>query len=260
MFPEEQVRNEVVIMRYLHDATSIPVPFILHCGSKKESPLELGPFITMEYVEHDTNMYDLLNIPNYPPEKRGRLNPDINEDTLQALYGELAGILLQLSKVDFPRIGSLSRVDDFTWEVASLPLSMNSNELVRPGSLPQSELPSYETIFTSASSYFEALAELHIANLIHQRNDVIESADDRRRKFIGRYLFRKLAREGKLTKRWVAFDTGLFKIWCDDFRPTNVLVNNDSKVTVVVDWEFTYAPPWWLLIETPEYWPQGLED
>ncbi|KAJ5935854.1 hypothetical protein N7454_005152 [Penicillium verhagenii] len=36
----------------------------------------------------------------------------------------------------------------------------------------------------------------------------------------------------------------------------------------VVDWEFTYAapaefsfaPPWWLLIEKPEYWTEGLED
>ncbi|CDM27631.1 unnamed protein product [Penicillium roqueforti FM164] len=36
----------------------------------------------------------------------------------------------------------------------------------------------------------------------------------------------------------------------------------------VVDWEFTYAaptefsyaPPWWLLIEKPEDWPKGLDD
>jgi hypothetical protein len=36
----------------------------------------------------------------------------------------------------------------------------------------------------------------------------------------------------------------------------------------VVDWEFTYeappelsyAPPWWLLIEKPEYWPNGIGD
>lgn len=35
-----------------------------------------------------------------------------------------------------------------------------------------------------------------------------------------------------------------------------------------VDWEFTYAapaefsyvPPWWLLIESPEFWPNGIED
>lgn len=152
--------------------------------------------------------------------------------------------------------------------MTSRPLSINSNELIRLGSLPQSKLPSYETTFTSTSSYFEVLSEIHIAHLTHQRNDVIESADDCRRKFVGRHLFRKLARERKLTKRWVAFDKGPFKIWCDDFRPGNILINNDLKIKSVVDWaftytapiEFSYAPPWWLIIERLEYWPQGLED
>lgn len=57
-------------------------------------------------------------------------------------------------------------------------------------------------------------------------------------------------------------------MWCDDFRPANVLLNEGLKVAGIVDWEFTYAapvefsyaPPWWLLIEKPEYWPGGLED
>ncbi|KAJ5780265.1 hypothetical protein N7457_005425 [Penicillium paradoxum] len=268
MFPEEKLRSEVAIMRYIHDETPVPVPFVLHCGPKKDSPLELGPFIIMEYIEHNSNMYDLLNIPNCPGKERGRLNPSIDENLLQTLYGELATVLLQLSQPSFSQIGSFSQVDDFTWEVSSRPLSIYANELVRLGSLPQSKLPSQKTTFISASSYFEALAETHIAHLTFQRNDSIESADDCRRKFVGRHLFRKLARERKLTKRWSEFDQGPFKIWCDDFRPANVLVTKDLKIAGVVDWEFTYAapvefsyaPPWWLLIERPEYWSKGLED
>lgn len=39
------------------------------------------------------------------------------------------------------------------------------------------------------------------------------------------------------------------------------------QIVGVVDWEFTYAapaefsyaPPWWLLLEQPEYWPGGIE-
>ncbi|KAJ6148706.1 hypothetical protein N7497_010688 [Penicillium chrysogenum] len=268
MFPEEKLRKEVAIMRYIRDKTSIPVPLVLHWGPKEDSPLEIGPFIIMEYMGHDTSMYDLLNFPECPVEERGRLNPNIHEHILKTLYGELAGVLLQLSKPSFSRIGSPSQVDDLTWEVKSRPLSIDSNELVRVGSLPQSKLPSPETTFTTASSYLEALAEIHIAHLTHQRNDAIESVDDCRRKFVARHLFRKLARERKLTQRWIAFDKGPFKIWCDDLRPTNVLLNKDLKITGVVDWEFTYtapieftyAPPWWLLIERPEYWPQGLDD
>ena len=268
MFPEEKLRYEVATMRYIHDQTSIPVPFVFHWGPRESCALELAPFLIMEYIEHDSNMYDRLNIPGCPHDERGRLNPNIDEDHLEALYSELASVLLQLSKPSFSRIGCLTQVDDFTWDVANRPLSINSNELIRLGSLPQSNLPSPKTTFDSTASYFEALAELHIAHLKNQRNDAIESADDCRRKFIARHLFRKLARERKLSKRWEAFDKGPFKIWCDDFRPANVLVNSDSKIVGIVDWEFTYAapiefmyaPPWWLLLEKPEYWPYGLDD
>ncbi|KAL5338014.1 kinase-like domain-containing protein [Aspergillus crustosus] len=241
MFPEEKVRNEVATMRYIYDLTSIPVPFVHHWGTKKESPLELGSFIIIDYIDHDTNMYDALNTPECPKEDRGTLDPDISEAKLEALYKEVASILLQLSRPSLPRIGSLDQVDDFTWKVTHRPLSM----------------PKYS-----------ALAELHITHLIDQRNDAVDSAEDCRRKLVARYLFRKLAREHRLTKQWAAFNKGPFKLWCDDFRPGNILLNKELKITAVVDWEFTYAapvefsfaPPWWLLIEKPEYWPQGLDD
>ncbi|KAJ5104785.1 hypothetical protein NUU61_002132 [Penicillium alfredii] len=242
MFPEEKLQCEVAIMRYISDQTSIPVPFIYHWGSKESCPLEFGPFIIMEYIEHDSSMYDLLNTLGCPDDARGRLNPDIDEDNLGALYRELASVLLELSKPSFSQIGFLGQIDDFTWEVTSRPPS-GVNELIRVGSLPQSSLPSYETIFDSMSSYFEFLAELHIAHRKNQRNDAIESADDCRRKFVARHLFRKLAHERKLTERWEPFDKGSFKIWCDDFRPANVLVNDAKKIVGIMDLEFTYAAP-----------------
>ncbi|KAG2411759.1 hypothetical protein HFD88_009315 [Aspergillus terreus] len=250
MFPEEKVRNEVAIMRYIHDQTSIPTPFVLHWGTKKESPLELAPFIMMEYVNHSTNMYDVLNTPECPRSDRGILDPNIDEHKLESLYGELANILLQLFKPSFPRIGALSQPDDFTWEVAYRPLSMPINELIRLGSLPQSELPSPAATFETSSSYYEALAELHIAHLANQRNDAVDSADDCRRKFTARCLFRKLARDRKLTKRWASLDKGPFKLcWnCG----LGVHIRRSGGVFL--------CAAWWLLIEKPEYWPGGLED
>ncbi|KAI2795233.1 hypothetical protein POX_a01838 [Penicillium oxalicum] len=264
-FPEEKVVNEVAIMRFLIDKTSIPIPFIYQSGTKKESPLELSPFIIMDYIEHETKMYEALNTPGCPIDERGILNPAIDQERLETLYRQLAGILLQLSVPSLPRIGSLRQIDDFTWEVARRPLSMNMNELVRLGTLPQSKLPGLHTTFTTSSSYFEALADLNIEHLVHQRNDSVESADDCRRKFVARGLFRKLARDKRLTDPLL--EEGPFKIWCDDLRPADVLLHSDLKIAGVVDWEFTYAapaefsyaPPWWLLIEKPEYWPKGLE-
>ncbi|KAJ9296157.1 hypothetical protein DTO271G3_5298 [Paecilomyces variotii] len=263
-FPEEKVANEVAVMRFLADQTSIPIPFVLHSGTKKESPLELGPFIMMDYVAHETKMYDALITPGCPTEERGILDPNIDEDKLEMLYGQLSDILLQLSTPSLSRIGSLSQIDDFTWEVSCRPLSMNMNELVRLGDLPRSKLPS--TIFDTTSSYLEALANLNIEHLIHQRNDAVESADDCRRKFVARQLFRKLARDKRLTDP--SLEKGPFKLWCDDLRPANILLNESMQIVSVVDWEFTYAapaefsyaPPWWLLIEKPEFWPKGIED
>ena len=265
-FPEEKVENEVAVMRFLTDQTSIPVPFVLHSGSKKESPLELSLFIIMEYIEHEMKMYDPLNIPGCPVDERGKLDPDINEDKLEMLYGQLTGVLLQLSRLSLPRIGSLSQINDFTWEVTRRPLSMNWNELIGVGDLPRSKLPDTNATFNTASSYLEALADLNIEHLTHQWNDAVGSAEDCRRKFVAQQLFHKLVREKQLTNPLL--NKGPFKMWCDDLRPANVLVNENMQIAGVVDWEFmyaapvefSYAPPWWLLIEKPEYWQKGLED
>ena len=175
----------------------------------------------------------------------------------------MADILIQLSRLSLPRIGSLAQIDDFTWEANHRPLTIGMNELVRLGTLPRSGLPT--TTYETASAYFNALAELHLEHLTHQRNDAVDSANDCRRKFVARQLFLKLAREGRLNTS--LDDHGPFRIWCDDLRPSNILVNENNQIVGVIDWEFTYAapveyshaPPWLLLLEQPEYWPDGIE-
>ncbi|KAJ5707838.1 hypothetical protein N7488_007639 [Penicillium malachiteum] len=242
MFPEEKLQNEVATVRFIGDQSTIPVPMILHWGGKKRA--------------------------QRPLDERVSLNPEISEPDLETLYRGMANVILSMSKLSKPKIRSLCQIDDFTWEVARRPLSINMNELVRLGTLPQSKLPA--TTFDTASSYFEALAELHISHLISQKNDAIDSADDCRRKFVARFLFRKLVRDEALKAQWIhsESDHGPFPIWCDDFRPANVLVDTDLNITGVVDWEFTYtapveftyAPPWWLILEKPEYWRAGYDD
>ncbi|PYI23055.1 hypothetical protein BO99DRAFT_399416 [Aspergillus violaceofuscus CBS 115571] len=181
LFPEEKVIHEVSVMRFLTDQTTIPVPFILHSGTKQESPLALSPFILMEYLEHETKLYDALNTPGLPREQRGVLDPDITQEKLERLYAPMADVLLQLSLPALPRIGSLSQRDDFTWEVTRRPLSMNMNELVRLGCLPRSQLPSIDTNFPTASAYVQSLADVNLDRLLHQRNDAIGSSRTLRR-------------------------------------------------------------------------------
>ncbi|KAJ5972672.1 uncharacterized protein N7479_002590 [Penicillium vulpinum] len=278
MFPEEKVRNEVSVMQSLLDKTSdkipIPVPSIFRWTEAKESHSKLGPFIIMNYIPHEGSMGDLLEKPGRQVGERSVLNPELKPIRLEVLYGKLASIVLSLSTLSFGRIGSLDKNDNSTWEVLHRPLSYSMNEIVQLGTLPRSKLP--PTTYDKASSYFEALAELHISHLISQRNeaDVLAYiptdvlADDFRRKFVARFLFRTLIRDQEQRKQWILYDDGPFPVWCDDFRPENVLVDEAESITGVVDWEFTYTapaefsytPPWWLLLQKPEDWPNGLDD
>lgn len=264
MFPEEKVRNEVATMRFIQDRTAIPVPFILHWGTREESPLKIGPFIIMEYVDHEMNMTAALNTPGFTTHMRPVLDPNIDGARLEKLYRQFASILLQISQLEFPLIGALAETDEWQWEVTQRPLSLPMNELVRTGTLPRSKLPS--STFETSSNYLDSLAQLHIDHLAHQRNDAVESKADCQRKYTARKLFQKLASERKLISN--EYNHGPFKLWCDDLRPSNILLNANLDIVAVIDWEFsyaapnefTYASPWWLLIEQPEYWDSGLED
>jgi hypothetical protein len=264
MFPEEKIRNEVATMRYIQDHSAIPVPFVLHWGTREESPLEIGPFIIMEYVNHAMSMTAALNTPGLTPDIPPILDPNIDEAKLELLYRQVANILLQLSKLEHPLIGALEETGEWQWEVTRRPLSMPMNELVRTGTLPRAKLP--VSTFSTTADYLKCLAELHVDHLTHQRNDAIESKADCQRKYTARKLFQKLAGEKKLVSD--VYDKGPFKFWCDDLRPSNILLDENLQIVAVIDWEFSYAapseftfaPPWWLLIEQPEYWDKGLDD
>jgi hypothetical protein len=273
MFPEEKVHNEVRVMQFILEQTQgshkipIPVPSISRWGQKKESPAKVGPFIIMEYIEHKQSICRLLENPESDSTVRPALNLNLNMVRLGDLYRKLAKIVLSLSILTLSKIGSVGLVpENKTWKVLNRPLSYSMNEVVQLGTVPRSKIPN--STYSEASSYFDALAELQLSHLISQRNDSIDSEDDCRRKFVARLLFRRLIRDQKLREKWLHHETGPFPIWCDDFRPENVLVDEAENIVGVVDWEFTYtapvefshAPPWWLLLEKPEYWPKGLDN
>ncbi|PGH12374.1 hypothetical protein AJ79_04322 [Helicocarpus griseus UAMH5409] len=221
----------------------------------------------MEYVNHKSDLVDVLTTPGLVVKDRPILNPDISEECLRAAYTQMAKVLLQLNMHSFEKIGCISKVaddDDFDdrWEVKHRPLTLNMNELVQLGGVSPSHLPTGP--FTTSSSYYLTLAEMHMIHLSSQR-----SAEDCKRKYIARCLFHKLARDGRFcTNHSNANGQRPFKLFCDNFRPAIVLVDGDVRLSGVVDWEFTYAAPpefsrsspFWLIIEHPEYWNQALDD
>ncbi|RFU25426.1 hypothetical protein B7463_g10914, partial [Scytalidium lignicola] len=85
-FPEEKIRREVAMMRYVADFTAIPVPFVLRYGMLDEGPAGMGPFILMEYIRHARSMSEVLNTPSLKQEDRPILDPYISETTLKFAY------------------------------------------------------------------------------------------------------------------------------------------------------------------------------
>lgn len=253
-------------IRHVAAHTTIPVPHIYHYGTAAENPTGLGPFIIMDYIDHHQNMSRALLDPERAIDERPVLDPDISQDKLELLYGQMANILLQLSTLRFPRIGSLvEESGENSVRVGGRPLTANMNDIVVHTNTPADILPSQ--IYASTHEWYSALGDLHMAQLAFQHNDAVEDEDDARDKYVARQLFRNLAAERRLVPELSKTD-GEFRLFSEDFRPANVLLNEDLRVVGVIDWEFAYAapaqcsfdPPWWLLLEEPEYWTGGYRE
>ncbi|PLB47590.1 hypothetical protein P170DRAFT_496393 [Aspergillus steynii IBT 23096] len=236
---------------------SIPVPEVLGSGI-----CWAGPYIVMSFLE-GMPLSQLLADPS--TEGRPVLNPQIRDRSLKQAYGEIAVLILELSKCEFEAVGALEE-NEGRFSITRRPLTFNMNELMASANLPEEAFPSHT--FRSAADYFEALAMQHFSHPRLQQRDAVSSEEDCRKKFTARCLFLDI------TKRLCTENSqGPFRLYCDDFRPSNILIHLDTasralRVSGAIDWEFTYAAPaeftyvapWWLLLQSPEDWEGGLNE
>lgn len=288
-FPGEKTLYEAATSEYLRLNTRVPVPQVLHYDQKSD----IGPMLIIRYVENRGDMTDPLAVQGRDPDLTPALNPDLSEGKLKSLWAKLARVLLELATPNFPRIGSLLEVDGL-FQVAGRPLTQNMSNMTQLAHVPPAIFPAEDKTFATADEWYLELSNMHLAQLLFQHNDLISSEDDCRNKYVARQLFRRLAKQCRLSTfgftqdNWSAAvanqvirpripapdGSAAFCPWCDDFRPTNVLIGDpgpdgEAEVAAVIDWEFTYAapaqfvldPPWWLLFETPEMWrPSGVDE
>ena len=249
----EKVEDEVAIMKYLAENTSIPVPKVLGSGK-----CAAGPYIVMELL--DGNL--LTRYLKDPLRRMATLNLQISECALKKAYHGMADILLELVKPDLPFIGALRQDRAGDWIVSKRPLTFNMNRIAQFSNIPSKVFARQR--FTDAADYFEELAMQHLYHLEFQRNDAVADEADCRKKYVARCLFRRISKQISPDKH----RHGPFKLFCDDFRADNILVDAlKLDITGAVDWEFTYAAPveftyaapWWLLLERPEDWELDLE-
>jgi len=127
---DRKVRREVAAMQFIKAETKIPAPSVLAWGMSKDNPLGLGAFIIMDFIEGEPLGKVLEVLPE--PESGQTLREDISDKDLDIIYRQIANILLELSEHDFPRIGSLSRLNNNTC-IDSSPLTLKMNETERHG-------------------------------------------------------------------------------------------------------------------------------
>ncbi|TVY57698.1 hypothetical protein LSUE1_G010245 [Lachnellula suecica] len=286
-FPGEKTLREAAIASFIAQNTRVPAPRVLFHGLSSPDS-EVGPFIIIQHVENRGSMSHALAMPNEKdPSEAHMLNPDVSEDVLESFYGKVAVHLLQLFEPSFARIGSLAQTGEKAFSVAGRPITQNMNNMLQLANIPRATLPPKDRTYGTADEWYIALAEMHIAQLVFQHNDLVTTADDCRNKYVARQLFRKLAKQGRLSTfgfvedDWSAQSksqastlspapsgSSSFRLWCDDLRPSNILLNEADDIVAVIDWEFAYIaptqfsldPPWWLLLNVPEMWHTNIED
>ncbi|KAJ9130148.1 Phosphotransferase [Pleurostoma richardsiae] len=285
-FPYEKTLREAATANFIAQNTRIPVPRVLFYGSSSMDS-ELGPYTIIPYVENRRSLSHALAMPNEDATQAHMLDPDISEEVLEDFYGKVAVYLLQLFKLSFPRIGSLAQTGENTFSVVGRPITQNMNSMLQLANIPHVTLPPKDRTYRTADEWYLALAEMHIAQLVFQHNDLVATADDCRNKYVARQLFRRLAKQGRLSSFGFAEDdwsaqsksqtsmlcpapssTTSFRLWCDDFRAGNILLDETDEIAAFIDWEFTYIaptqfaldPPWWLLLNAPEAWYSRIDD
>lgn len=252
---KEKINDEVAVMAYIAQATSIPIPAVRGNGVSGS-----GPYIVIDFVSGNL-LSDHLQAPLRDNREPAILDPGISEHKLRAAYRQMAYIILKLHRCQFSHIGSLVSDDRGGWSIGTRPFTHNINELLTYANFPPSAMP--QGTFSTATEYFLSLSEIHMQHLKTQRNNAVYNEADCRRKYVARCLFRRIARNFS-----TSYNNGPFSLFCDDLRPSNVIVDTNLDIKAVIDWEFCYAAPaefthcspWWLLLANPDDWPGGLND
>ncbi|KAF2466568.1 uncharacterized protein BDR25DRAFT_236738 [Lindgomyces ingoldianus] len=252
---DEKVTNEVQVMEYLAQNTTIPLPRVHSWGLTAESLKQLGPFIIMDSVD-GMLLSTLLKRQSENGEEVILLNQDFDNTALDKIYYQIADGMLQLSQLTtFTHIGAISkRHGSNIWSVIRRPLTYNMNELMTVAGYPANKFPTAP--FDRASDYFRSVANEHLNHLRTQRN-LADDAGIVQKRFVARYQF------AQLIPKYCVDDAGPFIPFCNDMRPSNMLIDPDTlRITAVLYFEFTntmpaqftYDPPWWLLLSGPEWW------
>ncbi|EEH09710.1 phosphotransferase enzyme family protein [Histoplasma capsulatum G186AR] len=252
-YADEKVAMEVTALSLIHDRTTIPVPRIQAWGNAASNPLDLGPFIIMDFID-GVSLSDILN--DTDAERPTRLmREDINDSDIEIIYRQLANYLLQLFKLDFDQIGSLPWPGVKTQSATpARPLTFKAHSILQNGGV--NTFGDRRQGFTTTAEYFQYVVEQDWEQLVQQPNSTV-GLYDAKNKYVAFKVLKALISDLVNTK----YDRCKFKLICDDLGLANLIVQSREDLTVVgvVDLEWSYigpaqlfgSAPWWLLQDRP---------
>ncbi|KAK9622303.1 hypothetical protein V6Z98_006977 [Aspergillus fumigatus] len=213
------LRAEIDAMELVRARTDIPVPRVFGFELDDANPVRAA-FILMDFLPGSSAMdaeggYDA---------HRGEIPPRRKAFFLE----QIAKIQVQLSSIRLPKIGSIVRRDDNSFDVGPLP------KLGGP--------------FSTATEFFNAWAK-------HAKFPL--SDDDIKKLVNGGPIDSILSsinafpdRLREVACRVSANNSGPFPLYHPDFYHSNVIVDESFKVLGVIDWEGACTVPW-ELVEPP---------
>lgn len=131
---DEKVEIEVATMELIRQQTTIPIPDVKAWGLAADNPLGTGPYIIMNFVEGVSVSKILQN-----PDAR-IMREDVSEKVLEVILRQTINFLLQIRKLDFSRIGSLTSgstaaEDGFAASIHARPLTQKAHEFLLQGGI-----------------------------------------------------------------------------------------------------------------------------
>ncbi|CAF3472683.1 unnamed protein product [Fusarium graminearum] len=202
VFPVEKTLAEAATVAYVDQRTHLRAPRVFHHGVDSD----IGPFMIIEDLGSRRGMGQALEAPRENLNNPAVLQPDISKAKLNSLYVEMARCVLQSAQPRFPRIGDLAEVTPGSYSISGRPMTLNMNNMVqlqtfRNRYFRSKERPRFSSSSITTWCHLKTIAETNTSL------DMVSSEDDCRNKYVARQLFRRLAKQGRLSSFGFAEDS-----------------------------------------------------
>ncbi|KAI0735916.1 kinase-like domain-containing protein [Earliella scabrosa] len=200
------MRLDMVGIQYIIENTSLPIPRVHAYDCGLDNILQ-HPYIVMDYVR-GTRLVDVWNEPSWWTGDRSK----------ERLLTSIARYMVELSKLEFDKIGCLDRADDGSYHIVPFPSPFPHDPDFTPP-------PTGFGPFTTTHAYLLALLDARVQGRVRAG---------------GTYGLLRLFLGALPDAR---FDSAPFTLVPPDFDSQNILVDDQGDVAAFIDWDWVATQP-----------------